>query len=92
MPDMRPSVESERQHEALKDQGGTTAQNMNSSTGPHDCQPPTPSGTTLPPPWRCPDCQTLWIPQEPVTTAEDDREVAEQVIWTWRRFEELTPD
>jgi hypothetical protein len=64
----------------------------NSSTGPHNCQPPAPSGTTLPPPWRCSSCETLWIAQEPVTGAEGDREVAEQVTWTWKRFEGLTPD
>jgi hypothetical protein len=46
----------------------------------------------VPPPWRCPDCDTLWIAQDPVTPAEGDGEVADHVAWTWKRFEELTPD
>lgn len=60
----------------------------------HDCDLPTSSGSVFPPPWRCPECDTLWVPQDEAGTAEvvpEGREVREQVSWTWRRFEELTP-
>jgi hypothetical protein len=62
-----------------------------STSTEHECEPPAPSGTTLPPPWRCPDCGTLWFAQEPTTGPEGDGEVAERVTWTWTRFEDLTP-
>jgi hypothetical protein len=60
----------------------------------HECDPPQPPGTTLPPPWRCPACNTLWMAQddEPMPGEVGDREVPERVTWTWKRFEELTPD
>jgi hypothetical protein len=68
---------------------------MDATTAPssrHECEPPAPSGTTLPPPWRCPDCGALWIAQGPTSAnPEGDREVAEHVTWTWARFEDLTP-
>jgi hypothetical protein len=60
----------------------------------HDCDLPTSSGSVFPPPWRCPECDTLWVPQDEAGTAEvvpEGREVREHVSWTWRRFGELTP-
>jgi hypothetical protein len=65
-------------------------------TAEHECRPqPEPPDTVFPPPWRCPECDTLWVPQDDAGTAEvvpEGREVAEHVSWTWRRFESLTPD
>lgn len=59
----------------------------------HACNLPAAQGTTLPPPWRCPECDTLWMAQdnEPVPDSENG-EVPNEVTWTWRRFETLTPN
>ena len=62
--------------------------------GEHDCALPEPSGTVFPPPWRCPECDTLWVPQDEEGTADvtpAGREVVPEVSWRWRRFEALTP-
>ena len=61
----------------------------------HRCEPqPESPGTTLPPPWRCPECDRLWMAQA-VDEPDDGgalREVGELVGWTWHPFESLTPD
>ena len=61
----------------------------------HACDPqPDSPGTVFPPPWRCPQCDTLWVPQDEDDTASTTppgREVQEFVGWRWRRFDSLTP-
>ena len=61
----------------------------------HECGLPPTTGTVFPPPWRCPECDTLWMAQDEAGTAEatpPGREVVSEVSWTWKRFESLTPD